>query len=120
MPVKLPTKTPDAPADKPAENKFDPFRPEMPTIPGVGPSGRQAGRGTGGLDTQRLLQIGGIVAAVVLIGAVLFWWMKSRSHGEANSSSSDARSHGTGRAFSTAVKSHSGSSRRANLGRNDG
>ena len=72
MPVKLPTKTPDAPPDKPAENKFDPFRPEMPQIPGVGPGARQAGsRHSGGLDTQRLLQIGGIVAAVVLIGAVI-------------------------------------------------
>jgi hypothetical protein len=90
MPVKLPTKTPDAPPDKPAENKFDPFRPEMPIIPGVGPGARQAGRSLGGLDTQRLLQIGGIAAAIVLIGAVLFWWMKSKSHGEANSSSSGA------------------------------
>jgi hypothetical protein len=90
MPVKLPTKTPDAPPDKPAENKFDPFRPEMPTIPGVGPGARQGGSVLGGFDAQRLLQIGGIAAAVVLIGAVLFWWMRSKSHGEANSSSSGA------------------------------
>ena len=90
MPVKLPTKTPDAPPDKPAENKFDPFRPEMPTIPGVGQGRRQAGRGRGGFDAQRLLQIGGIAVAVVLIGAVLFWWVKSKSHGEARSSSSGA------------------------------
>jgi len=90
MAVKLPTKTPDAPPDKPAENKFDPFRPDMPTIPGVGPGARQGGRSLGGFDAQRLLQIGGIAAAVVLIGAVLFWWVKSKSHGEANSSSSDA------------------------------
>jgi hypothetical protein len=92
MPVKLPTKTPDAPADKPAENKFDPFRPDMPTIPGVGPGARQGGSSLGGLDTQRLLQIGGIAAAVVLIVAVLFWWVKNKSRGEANSSSSNADS----------------------------
>jgi len=90
MPVKLPTKTPDAPPDKPAENKFDPFRPEMPKIPGVGLGSHQAGNGMGGFDTQRLLQIGGIAAAIVLIGAVLFWWVKSKSHGEANSPSSNA------------------------------
>jgi hypothetical protein len=60
----------------------------MPRIPGVGQGGRQAGHGTGSFDTQRLLQIGGIAAAVVLIGAVLFWWVRSKSHGEANSSSS--------------------------------
>ena len=88
MPVKLPTKTPDAPADKPAENKFDPFRPEMPAIPGVGQGGRQAGHGADGFDTQRLLQIGGIAAAIVLICAVLFWWVKSKSHSKTNTSSS--------------------------------
>lgn len=89
MPVKLPTKTPDAPPDKPVENKFDPFRPEMPQIPGVGPGARQAGRGLAGFDTQLLLQIGGIAAAVVLIGAVLFWWVITKSRGTGNSSSSD-------------------------------
>jgi hypothetical protein len=90
MPVKLPTKAPEAPPDKPAENKFDPFRPEMPQIPGVGPGARQAGRGLGGLDTQRLMQIGGIVAAVLLIGAVIFWWVKGKPRGASNSSSPDA------------------------------
>jgi hypothetical protein len=90
MPVKLPTKAPEAPSEKPAENKFDPFRPEMPHIPGVGPGARQAGRGLGGLETQRLIQIGGIAAAVLLIGAVIFWWVKSNSRGASNSSSPDA------------------------------
>jgi len=90
MPVKLPAKPPDAPPDKPVENKFDPFHPEMPQIPGVGPGARQAGRGLGGLDTQRLLRISGIAAAVVLIGAVIFLWVKSKPRGASNSSSPDA------------------------------
>jgi hypothetical protein len=89
MPVKLPTKDPDAPLDKPAENKFDPFRPEMPQIPGVGTGSPQAQRGFSGFDTQRLLQIGGIAAAVVLIGALLFWWFKSKSRGTGNTASSE-------------------------------
>jgi len=37
----------------------------MPQIPGVGTGARPAGRGLGGLDTQRLMQIGGIAAAVL-------------------------------------------------------
>ena len=90
MPVKLPTKTPDAPPDKPVENKFDPFRPEMPQIPGVGPGSRHTERDFSGIDKQRMLQIGGIAAAVVLIGAVIFWWVKSKPRGAANSSSLNA------------------------------
>lgn len=78
MPVNLPSKTPDAPPDKPVENKFDPFRPEMPQIPGVSRSSLRQARGLGDFDTQRLLQIGGIVAALVLIGALLFWSIKGR------------------------------------------
>ncbi len=92
MSANLPTKTPDAPPDKPAENKpvenkFDRFHPEMPKIPGVSQGSRQAARGSSGINTQRLLQIAGIAAAVVLIGAVIFWRVKGKSHGAANSSS---------------------------------
>jgi len=87
MLAKLPTKTPDAPPDKPGENKFDPFRPEMPQIPGVSPGSRQADRKSGGLDTQRLLQIGGIVLAPLLIGAVILWWAKSNPRVAGNASS---------------------------------
>jgi hypothetical protein len=89
MPVKLPTKTPDAPPDKPVETKFDPFRPEMPHIPGVGPDSRQARSGFSGVNSQLLLQIGGIAVAVVLIGALMFWWFKSKSRGTGESASSD-------------------------------
>src|SRR6266852_6094148 len=87
MPANLTTKIPDAPSDKPVEKKFDPFRPEMPQIPGVSQGSRKAGRGLSGVDTQRLVQIGGIVAAVVLIGAVILWWVKSKASGKANSPS---------------------------------
>jgi hypothetical protein len=86
MSVKLSTKTPDAPPDKPVEGKFDPFRPEMPNIPGVGPGFRQPRRGFSGGDTQRLVQIGGIVVAVVLIAAGIFWWLKSKQREAANPS----------------------------------
>jgi hypothetical protein len=83
MPANSPTKTPDAPPDKPAENKFDRFRPEMPTIPGVSQGSLQAARGSSGIHTQRLLQIGGIAAAVLLIGAVIFWRVGGKSRGAA-------------------------------------
>ena len=97
MSANSPTKTPDAPPEKPvenkpaenkpAENKFDRFHPEMPQIPGVGLGSRQAVRGSSGSEMQRLLQIGGIAAAVVLIVAVGFWWVKARSHSAVKSSS---------------------------------
>src|SRR5258708_35965143 len=87
MPANITTKTPDAPPDKPVEKKFDMFRPEMPQIPGVSQGSRQAGRGLSGMDTQRLLQIGGIVAAVVLLSAVIFLWVKSKASGKVNSTS---------------------------------
>src|SRR5579863_2182208 len=90
MPVKLPTKTPDAPPEKPAENKFDPFRPEMPQIPGVGSNSPQPAAAPSGIDKQSLLQIGGIAAAVVLICAIVLWWVKSNPHRAANLSSADA------------------------------
>jgi len=87
MLAKLPTKTPDETPEKPAENKFDPFRPDMPHIPGVGPGSRQAVRNSGGVDTQRLLQIGGIVGAMLLVGALILWWVRSKPSGAGNASS---------------------------------
>jgi hypothetical protein len=91
MPVKLPTKPSDTPADKPAETKFDPFRPEMPQIPGVGAGSYEARRSISGIDNQLLLQIGGVAAGVLVIGALIFWWLmsKSRSKGQAESSETD-------------------------------
>jgi hypothetical protein len=86
MPANPPTKIPDAPPDKPVESKFDRFRPDMPQIPGVGQGSRQAGGGLVGIETQRVLQIAGIAAAVMLIGAAIFWQVRGKSRGAVNSS----------------------------------
>lgn len=88
MSVKLPTKPPEAPVDKPAGSKFDPFHPDMPQIPGVNRGSGQARRESNSVSTQRIFQIGGIAVAVVLIGAVIFWW-SSRRRGESESPSPD-------------------------------
>jgi serine/threonine-protein kinase RsbW len=87
MPANPPTKTPDAPPEKSAENKGDRFHPEMPQIPGVRQGSPEAARGSSGMDTQLLLQIGGIAAAVVLIGAIFFGQIKSKPHTAVNSPS---------------------------------
>lgn len=86
MLAKPPTKAPDEAPAKPAENKFDPFRPDMPQIPGVGPGSRNAVRSSGGLDRDRLLQIGGIAGAVLLVGALILWWARSKPSGAGNAS----------------------------------
>jgi hypothetical protein len=89
MPTNLPTKTPDAPPDKLPENKFDPFRPEMPNIPGVSQGSLPSRRGPSGIDQQSLLQIGGIAAVVVLIVAAIFWWVRSKPQVAAKPSAAD-------------------------------
>jgi hypothetical protein len=81
MPVKLPTNAPKSAADKPTENKFDPFRPEMPKIPGVSLSSLPTKRATGGPDSQRLLQIGGIAIAALFLVAAIYWWATTKSKG---------------------------------------
>jgi hypothetical protein len=86
MSTNSPPKTPDAPTDKPVESKFDRFRPDMPQIPGVGQGSRQTAGGLVGIETQRLLQIAGIAAAVLLIGVAIFWQVKSKSRGAVNPS----------------------------------
>ncbi len=119
MTVKLPTTTPDEPVEKApgnkSENKFDPFHPEMPNIPGLSSAPRQpasgsksgAGIGTGSdpargagsapnsdssgsgaeaIDSQRLMLFGGIGAAVLLIAVVSFFWAKSKARGTITSS----------------------------------
>lgn len=83
MATKLTTKAPDPTVDKSvpnkpaAENKFDPFHPEMPKIPGVSEGSRQGNRFSLGPDTQRLLQVGGIIAGVILVSAVILWKVKN-------------------------------------------
>lgn len=72
--------------NNPAEKKIDRFNPGMPSIPGVSHESAKAGRGSSGMDTQFLLQIGGIAFAVVLIGVVIYWRTASRSRATAKSS----------------------------------
>jgi hypothetical protein len=87
MPANLTSKPPDTPPGKPTENKFDPFRPDMPQIPGVGQDSRQAPSGFSGMNTQLLLQIGGIAAAVVLFVGLIFWWFRGNPRGTSESAS---------------------------------
>jgi hypothetical protein len=87
MPANLTTKPPDMPPGKPTENKFDPFRPDMPQIPGVGQGSHQAPSGFSGMNTQRLLQIGGIAASVVLFVVLIFWWFRGNPRVTSESSS---------------------------------
>jgi hypothetical protein len=87
MSLNLPTKPPDAPAEKTAENKFDRFRPEMPQIPGVRAEAPATRPVSSGLQTQRLMQIG-LAAAVILMLAATVWWTKSKSSGAASTPAS--------------------------------
>jgi hypothetical protein len=73
------------PADPKPENKVDRFHPGMPSIPGVSNAASKASRGGSGMDTQLLLQIGGMAAAVVLVGGLFYWWAMSRSRNAAKS-----------------------------------
>ncbi len=65
---------------KPADRKFDPFHPEMPQIPGVNQPRAQRSRLSRDMDWQRLLQIGGAAALLVLIIASIAWWARSKPH----------------------------------------
>jgi hypothetical protein len=79
MTAKLPTKTPEATPRNPVEQKFNPFQPEMPQIPGVSDGSRHAKRGLDGPEAQRPPHIVGMAIVVALIAAVGFWWFKSKS-----------------------------------------
>ena len=77
-----PAKSPPAPVEKPAPRKpaprkIDAFHPAMPEIPGV----HRPSPPPRGADNQRLIQIGGIVAAVLLVGLAVLWWIKSIPRG---------------------------------------
>jgi hypothetical protein len=90
-PAESKTAVTKAPESKPTGNKPDRFQAAMPTIPGVSQGSSKAAGGAGGMDTQLLLQIGGIAAAVVLIGILIYWRTMSRSRGAAKpSADSDA------------------------------
>ena len=94
MAANPPTKLPDSAPPKPAEEKrpeagFDRFRPEMPQIPGVSAGTRASRGGFGGLDTQQLLQVAGVTAAVLLIGGIVMWRAKSKPRAAAAALAAD-------------------------------
>ena len=79
MPVNTPSKPPTPVLDNPAENKFDPHRPEMPSIPGVIPDAAERRRSAfGDLDPQLVALVGGIAVGVLLIVVSIFWWVKGK------------------------------------------
>ena len=78
MPVEPTTKSPPAVAGKPAANKTDPSRHQIPQIPDIHETSPDPSRHFSGLDTHLLLQIGRIGAVVLIIGIAAFWWAKSR------------------------------------------
>ncbi len=77
-------------AEKPAAEKSDKFHAAMPQIPGVG-NVLPAPSGTGsGAESRRLVLIGGMIAALLVIGIAIVWWMTRRPRTTADSSPSDA------------------------------
>jgi hypothetical protein len=78
MPVNSPTKPPDSPTNKAAEESASRFHPEMPQIPGLSGPSRPAQRGLVDFDSQRLLQIAGVVAVAVLLGGAIVWRFRSK------------------------------------------
>ena len=80
----MPKSTPTIP-EKPATQKFDPFHPAMPQIPGVSDIPQQTPRNL----RRRHAQIGGIVAAVLVIGIAILWWIESTPRTAVESSTSE-------------------------------
>ena len=73
----------------------------------------------GGFDTQRLLQIGGIAAAVRVDRRAFFWWVKSKSHGDSQFFLVDADAADQTAPTPPLPNPIAGSSRRSNRGRDD-
>jgi hypothetical protein len=86
IPAEPPTKSPTAIPQKTAADKFDAFHPGMPQIPGVN-TASPSPRGT---DARRRAQIGGIIAAVLVIGITLLWWIRSAPRKEVESPAPEA------------------------------
>jgi hypothetical protein len=73
MPAEPPTKPPTAIPQKAAPDKFDAFRPEMPRIPGLNAESRSPQPA----DAKRRALIAGMIAAVLVIGIAVVWWIRS-------------------------------------------
>ena len=93
IPAEPTTKSPTAVAEKPAASKptsnstpkFDAFHPEMPQIPGLNQTPGKAAWP----DMSRSARIGGIVAAVLVIGFALLWGIKVALRPATDSSTRD-------------------------------
>ena len=66
-------KSPAAIPEKPAAPGYDKFHPQMPQIPGLDRPSQKPG----GAHAERVVQIGVIFAAVLMVGLAIFWWTKS-------------------------------------------
>jgi hypothetical protein len=82
----MPVESANKPASPPPD-KQDRFRAQMPQIPGVSNTRPSASTSAANLNTTRIVQIGGLAAAVLLIGGLFLWRVKSASHGAAESPS---------------------------------
>ena len=79
-------------ANKPpatSPEKLDRFRTDMPQIPGVHSARPSASIKADGANSRRLMQIGGLAAAFLLLGMVFLWWIKRSSHGAAETLASE-------------------------------
>jgi len=80
MPVESANKPPSPPPDK-----LERFRAEMPQIPGVHNARPGVSIVESDAKKRRLLQLGGLAAAVLLSSIVFLWWIKRAPHGAAGS-----------------------------------
>src|SRR5258708_21134385 len=84
MPVESTNKPQSAPP-----GDLDRVRTDMPQIPGVNNARPIASGSATNADAKRLLQIGGLAAAALLMAIAILWWMKRASHGAPESPTSD-------------------------------
>jgi hypothetical protein len=66
------TETSRLPPKKNGE-KFDPFRPDMPQIPGLSEARRRGARGASLDHLKRIAQVAGIILAATAVGMVVVW-----------------------------------------------
>jgi hypothetical protein len=76
MPVESAKKPPSLPPDN-----LERFHAKMPQIPGVNNARPDGSTDGNDVNKRRLLQLGGLAAAVLLIGMVFLWWIKRGSPG---------------------------------------
>ena len=84
MPVEPPIKSASKPPDNPGR-----YRAEMPQIPGVGSARPSVSTSADDAIANRRLQIGGLSAAVLVVGIAILWWAKSATYGGSKAASSE-------------------------------